>query len=45
MLWLQTHFLDEDWIALADGTAVLSETDATKLASDADYAGLKILFP
>ena len=45
MLWLQTHFIDEDWVAIADGTAVLSESDATKLANDADCAGLKILFP
>lgn len=45
MLWLQTHFTNQDWIAIADGTALLSEPDATKLANDADYAGLKILFP
>ena len=45
MLWLQTHFTNEDWVALADGTAILSDSDATRLANDADCAGLKILFP
>jgi hypothetical protein len=45
MLWLQTHFTNQDWVAIADGTALLSDSDATKLANDADYAGLKILFP
>jgi hypothetical protein len=44
MLWLQTHFTNHDWVAIADGTALLNEADATKLANDADYAGLKILF-
>ena len=45
MLWLQTHFTSEDWVALSDGTALLNNTDATRLANDADCAGLKILFP
>jgi len=45
MLWLQTHFTSEDWVAIADGTALLNNTDATRLANDADCAGLTILFP
>jgi len=45
MLWLQTHFTSEDWLAIADGTALLNNNDATRLANDADCAGLKILFP
>lgn len=45
MLWLQTHFTNQDWHALSIGEALLSETDAVKVANDADYAGLKILFP
>ncbi len=45
MLWLQIHFTSVDWVAIADGTATLSEADATRLANDADSAGLKILFP
>ena len=45
MLWLQTHFTNEDWVALSDGTALLNDSDATRLANDADCAGLKILFP
>ena len=44
MLWLQTHFTNHDWEAIADGEATLSEPDAVKVANDADYAGLKILF-
>ena len=45
MLWLQTHFTNEDWEAFATGETLLSEGDAVKVANDADYAGLKILFP
>lgn len=44
MLWLQTHFTNQDWEAIADGSATLSEPDAVKVANDADFAGLKILF-
>ena len=44
MLWLQTHFTNQDWEAISDGSATLSEPDALKVANDADFAGLKILF-
>ena len=44
MLWLQTHFTNQDWDAIAGGQATLSEPDAVKVANDADFAGLKILF-
>ena len=44
MLWLQTHFTNQDWEAIAEGEATLSEHDAVKVANDADFAGLKILF-
>ena len=45
MLWLQTHFADEDWEALAAGEGFLDEQSAALVANDADLSGLRIFFP
>ena len=42
MLWLQTHFEDEQWEALAESRVTVSELDAKLLCTDADLAGLKV---
>ena len=42
MLWLQTHFEDEQWEALAENRVTISEIDAKLLSKDANLAGLKI---
>ena len=40
MLWLQTHFEDEHWEALASSQVVLPQEDAKTLSEDAKEAGL-----
>ena len=42
MLWLQTHFENEQWIALAEDRVILSESDAKHLSEDATLSGIKI---
>jgi len=42
MLWLQTHFEDEQWKALAESRVTISEYDAKLLSKDANLAGLKV---
>jgi len=42
MLWLQTHFEDEQWEALSEDKVVISDLDAKVLSKDAASAGLKI---
>tara|TARA_B100000212_G_scaffold217297_1_gene164509 strand:+ start:91 stop:336 length:246 start_codon:yes stop_codon:yes gene_type:complete len=42
MLWLQTHFEDEQWEALADNKVIISEKDSELLIEDANLAGVKI---
>ena len=42
MLWLQTHFEDEQWEALSESRVIISEIDAKLLCQDADLAGLKV---
>ena len=42
MLWLQTHFEDEQWEALAESRVTISELDAKLLCKDAHSAGVKI---
>ena len=42
MLWLQTHFEDEQWVALAESRVTISNLDSKLLCNDADLAGLKI---
>ena len=42
MLWLQTHFEDEQWEALSESRVTISEIDAKLLSQDAYLAGLKV---
>tara|TARA_Y100000766_G_C18677988_1_gene493308 strand:- start:396 stop:689 length:294 start_codon:yes stop_codon:yes gene_type:complete len=42
MLWLQTHFEDEQWEALADNSVIISEENSKLLIKDATSAGLNI---
>tara|TARA_B100000212_G_scaffold89280_1_gene65478 strand:+ start:614 stop:859 length:246 start_codon:yes stop_codon:yes gene_type:complete len=42
MLWLQTHFEDDQWEALSENRVVISETDSKLLSKDANLAGIKI---
>ena len=42
MLWLQTHFEDEQWKALSESRVTISEIDAKHLCKDAHLAGLKV---
>jgi len=42
MLWLQTHFENDQWEALSDNNVIISETDSELLIEDASLAGVKI---
>ena len=42
MLWLQTHFDDDQWEALSNSTVIISEENSKLLIEDAKKAGLKI---
>ena len=42
MLWLQTHFENDQWEALADNKVIISEIDSKLLIEDANLAGVKI---
>jgi len=42
MLWLQTHFENDQWEALSDSKVIISETDSKLLIEDANFAGLTI---
>ena len=42
MLWLQTHFEDEQWEALAESRVIISQIDSKLLCKDADSAGLEV---
>ena len=42
MLWLQTHFEDSQWEALAESRVTISPLDAKLLCKDADLAGLEV---
>ena len=42
MLWLQTHFEDDHWEALASNQVVLPEEDVSSLSKDAKDAGLSL---
>ncbi len=44
MLWLQTHFENEEWEALADDLVKLPKQDADALYEDAKAAGLALNF-
>ncbi len=42
MLWLQTHFENEQWEALSNSTIIISEENSKLLIEDATDAGLDI---
>lgn len=42
MLWLQTHFEDEHWDAIASHQVTIPEIDAKNLCNDAKEAGLSL---
>ena len=42
MLWLQTHFEDEQWEALSENKVIISASDSELLIEDANLAGVKI---
>ena len=42
MLWLQTHFENDQWEALADNSVIISEENSKFLIEDATSAGLNV---
>ena len=42
MLWLQTHFENNQWEALSNSTVIISEENSQLLIEDATNAGLNI---
>lgn len=40
VLWLQLHFLEEEWDALTSGAVTLTRSDAAMLVIDAEDAAL-----
>ncbi len=42
MLWLQTHFENEQWEALSNNAVLISNEDSKFLIEDATSAGLEI---
>ena len=42
MLWLQTHFEDNQWEALSNNQIIISKENSKLLVKDAISAGLKI---
>ena len=42
MLWLQTHFENDQWEALSSSTVIISEESSKLLIEDAMNAGLDI---
>ena len=42
MLWLQTHFENDQWEALSNNQVILSKENSNLLVEDATSAGLKI---
>ena len=42
MLWLQTHFENDQWEALSNSTVIISEENSKLLIEDATDAGLNI---
>ena len=42
MLWLQTHFENDQWEALSHNKVIISEIDSKLLIEDANLAGVKI---
>ena len=42
MLWLQTHFENDQWEALANNSVIISRENSDFLVKDANSAGLTI---
>ena len=42
MLWLQTHFENNQWESLSNSTVIISEKNSQLLIEDATNAGLNI---
>jgi len=42
MLWLQTHFENDEWEALSNNKVIISETDSKLLIEDANLAGITV---
>ena len=42
MLWLQTHFENDQWEALSNNAVIISKENSELLIKDATSAGLKI---
>ncbi len=42
MLWLQTHFENDQWEAISNNKVIISETDSKLLMEDANLAGVRI---
>tara|TARA_Y100001933_G_scaffold202187_1_gene203982 strand:- start:59 stop:304 length:246 start_codon:yes stop_codon:yes gene_type:complete len=42
MLWLQTHFENDQWEALSNNKVLISKEDSELLIEDASLAGIKI---
>ena len=42
MLWLQTHFENDQWVALSNNQVIISKENSKLLVEDAISAGLSI---
>ena len=42
MLWLQTHFENDQWEALSHNKVIISEIDSKLLIEDANLAGITV---
>ena len=42
MLWLQTHFENNQWEALSNNKVIISEIDSKLLIEDANLSGVRI---
>ena len=42
MLWLQTHFENDQWEALSNSTVIISDENSQLLIEDAENAGLNV---
>ena len=42
MLWLQTHFEDDQWEALSNNEVIISKENSKLLVKDATSAGLNV---
>ena len=42
MLWLQTHFENDQWEALSNSTVIISKENSQLLIEDATNAGLNV---